>query len=160
MTRFNFARISAVAAAALLSCSFALSADTGSVAVSATVNGQCKLVLVPALPFGVLDQVAAPDLNPPAVNVTYRCTKGTAPTSFSVGASITGTFTGTLANTTTPGDTIPYTITWTAPTTAGSGLGTSVTAVNVPLSGHMLGVDYQNVTAGSYSQAVAVAINP
>ena len=159
MTRLNFTRIAAVAAAAALSCSFA-SADTGSMAVSANVIGTCKLISVPSLPFGTLDQVLAPAVDPTAVNVTYRCTKNTAPATFTVGASNTGTFIGLLANTTTPGDTIAYTITWTAPTTGGSGLGTGITAVNVPLSGHMLGASYQNVTAGSYAQAVAVVITP
>ena len=159
MTRLKFARIAAVAAAAALTCSFA-SADTVSMAVSANVVGTCKLVSVPPLPFGTLDQVIAPAVDPTAVNVTYRCTKSTAPSLFTVGASNTGTFIGVLANTTTPGDTIAYTVTWTAPTTGGSGLGTAVTPVNVPLSGHMLGASYQNVTAGSYSQAVAVIITP
>lgn len=159
MSSFKFVRLAAVTAAAAMSCSFA-AADTLSMAVSATVVGTCKLVSVPALPFGTLDQVAAPDLDPAAVNVTYRCTKNTAPATFTVGASNTGSFTGSLSNTTTPGDTIAYTITWTAPTTGGTGLGTGITPVNVPLSGHMLGASYQNVTAGSYSQSVAVVITP
>jgi spore coat protein U-like protein len=159
MFTLKFPRIAAVAAAAALSCSFA-SADTLSMAVSANVVGTCKLVAVPALPFGTLDQVLAPNLDPAAVNVTYRCTKNTAPATFTVGGSATTPFTGSLANTTTPGDTIAYTITWTAPVTGGSGLGTGVTPVNVPLSGHMLGANYQNVTAGSYSQSVAVVITP
>ena len=159
MSTIKFARIAAISAAALLSCSFA-TADTGIMAVSANVIGTCKLISVPPLPFGPLDQVAAPDLNPPAVNVTYRCTKNTGPSSFTVGGSAAPTFNGILANTTTPGDTIPYTITWVAPTTAGSGLGSTIAAVIVPLSGHMLGANYQNVTAGNYAQAVTVLINP
>lgn len=159
MSISKFSRIAAVSTAALLSCSFA-SANTLNMAVSANVVGTCRLVSVPPLPFGTLDQVAAPDLDPPAVNVTYRCTKNTGPATFTVGGSNTGTFNGSLANTTTPGDTIPYTITWTAPTTAGSGLGTGVTPVNVPLSGHMLGANYQDVTAGDYAQSVAVVITP
>jgi len=160
MSCLSFFRIAAVSAAAVLSCSFASAGDTLSMAVSANVVGTCKLVSVPPLPFGTLDQVTAPDLNPAAVNVTYRCTKNTGPATFTVGASSTGTYSGLLANTTTAGDTIPYTITWTAPTTAGSGLGTGVTPVIVPLSGHMLGVNYQNVSAGAYAQAVAVVITP
>ena len=159
MSITRFARIAAVSAAALLS--FSVSAgDSVNMAVSANVIGTCKLVSVPPLPFGLLDQVAAPNLNPPAVTVTYRCTKGTSPVSFTVGGSAAPTYSGLLANTTTPGDTIPYTITWAAPTTQGSGLGSAVAQVPVLLSGSMLGANYQNVTAGAYAHTVAVVITP
>lgn len=155
----KFARLAAISAAALLTTSFA-SADSLNMTVTANVVGTCRLVAVPPLPFGTLDQISPVDLNPTAVNVTYRCTKGTAPAGFTVGGATGGSFTGSLANTTTTGDTIAYTITWTAPTTAGTGLGTAVTPVTVPLAGHMLATAYANVTAGAYSQTVAVVITP
>lgn len=156
MSRLNFARIAALSAAAALSCSFA-SADTLNMAVTASVIGTCKLVAVPALDFGTLNQVTAPAVNPGAVNVTYRCTKNTGPATFTVGGGGTP-FTGSLSNGT---DTIAYSVGWTNPTTAGSGLGSTVTPVTVALTGTMAGgANYQNVSAGSYAQSVAVSITP
>ena len=50
---------------------------------------------------------------------------------------------------------------WTNPTTQGSGLGTGITPVNVALTGSMLGgSNYQNVSAGTYTQSVAIVIAP
>lgn len=132
--------------------------DTATMTVKATVVGTCKLVSVPTLDFGTLNQVTAPAVNPPAVNVTYRCTKGTAPSTFKVGGQTASPFNGSLSNGTDP---ISYTISWTAPTTAGSGLGTGVTPVNVALAGSMPGgSNYQNVSAGTYTQSVSIDISP
>lgn len=158
MNRFSAVRLAAVAAFVAASSSPALAADTQNMTVQATVVGTCKLGTMPLLDFGTLDQVAAPAVNPAAVNVQYRCTKNTAPTTFSVGGSTSGTFNGSLGNGT---DTIAYTITWTNPTTKGSGLGTGVTPVDVALTGSMTGgANYQNVSAGTYTQSVAIVINP
>lgn len=155
MKSFKFARISAVAAAAVLSCSFA-SADTLNMAVSAQVVGTCKLVSVPAMDFGTLNQVTAPVV-PAAANVTYRCTKNTAPATFTVGGG-GSPYTGSLGNGT---DNIAYTVSWTAPTTGGDGLGTTITPVTVALTGSMAGgTNYQNASAGTYTQSVAVVITP
>lgn len=157
MSQSKSLRIAAIAAAAALSCSFAFAGDTQNMTVQAQVVGTCKLVTVPTLDFGTLDQVTAPAVNPAAVNVTYRCTKNTAPATFTVGGGASP-FTGSLGNGT---DTIAYTITWTAPTTGGSGLGTGITPVNVALTGSMAGgANYQNVSAGTYTQTVAIAITP
>ena len=152
----KFVRLAAVSAAALLSASFA-SADTGNLAVTANVIGTCKLVAVPPLDFGTLNQVTAPVVTPAAVNVTYRCTKNTAPATFTVGG-VVSPFTGSLGNGT---DNIAYTVSWTAPVTGGSGLGSGVTPVTVALTGSMAGgANYQNASAGSYTQSVAVVITP
>lgn len=149
---------SIAAAAAALSCSLGWASDTATMTVTATVVGVCKLVSVPTLDFGTLNQATAAAVNPPAVNVTYRCTKGTPPGSFKVGTLTSGPFNGSLSNGT---DSITYTINWAAPTTAGSGLGTGVTPVNVPLTGSMPGgANYQNVSAGTYTQSVAIEISP
>ena len=156
MLRHNL-KLAALGAAALLSAAAVQASDSANMTVQATVVGTCKLVTVPTLDFGTLNQVTAPNLTPAAVNVTYRCTKGSAPTSFKVGGTATSPFAGSLSNGT---DTIAYSISWTAPTTAGSGLGSSVTPVNVGLSGSMNGSAYQNVSAGSYTQSVAIDIAP
>src|SRR5687767_8354089 len=114
--------------AAIALSSAAAIADTANMAVSASVPVACRLTTVPALSFGVLDQVAAPVVNPAVVNVQYKCTNGTAPTAFSVGGDTDGSFAGSLSNGT---DTIAYTIGWTNPTTAGTGLGPTGTAIDV-----------------------------
>lgn len=156
MSPITFLRWIAAAAAAA-GCTLAW-ADTATMTVKATVVGTCKLVSVPTLDFGILNQATAPAVNPAAVNVTYRCTKGTPPGTFKVGGQTGGPFNGSLSNGT---DTIAYTIAWTAPSTAGSGLGTGVTPVNVPLTGSMPGgSNYQNVSAGSYTQSVSIEISP
>lgn len=157
MSGFKLSRLAVATAAAALSCSAAFAADTQNMTVQANVVGTCKLVTVPLLDFGTLNQVTAPAVNPAAVNVTYRCTKNTAPTSFTVGGGASP-FTGSLGNGT---DTIAYTVTWTNPTTQGSGLGTGITPVDVALTGSMAGgANYQNVSAGTYTQSVAIVINP
>lgn len=145
-------------AAVLATASGLAAADTLNMTVQASVVGTCKLVTVPTLDFGTLDQVNAPAVNPAAVNVQYRCTKNTAPAGFTVGGSATGSYAGSLSNGT---DNIAYSITWAAPATQGSGLGTTVTPVDVPLTGSMPGgANYQNVSAGAYTQSVAVVITP
>ena len=152
----KFVRLACVVATAALTSSLAL-ADTANMAVNASVIGTCKLVTVPLLDFGLLNQVTALAVTPAAVNVTYRCTKNTAPATFTVGASGSGSFTGSLSNGI---DTIAYGITWTNPATPGLGLGTGITPVNVALTGTIAATVYQNVSAGSYAQSVAIAITP
>jgi len=147
----------AVLAAAAVCAPAAFAGNNIDMNVQAVVVGTCRLVTVPNIDFGTLDQVNAPAVTPPAVNVTYRCTKNTAPATFTVGGDSDGSFAGSLTNLT---DTIAYTITWTAPTTAGSGLGTGITPVNVALTGSIASGIYQNVSAGTYTQTVNIAITP
>lgn len=155
MSTLKISRAAAIAAAAALSCSFASAADTLPMTVSASVVATCKLVTVPLLDFGTLNQVTAPAVNPAAVNVTYRCTKGTTP-AITLGAALSASpFTGSLSNGT---DTIAYAITWTNPGATLTGFGGS--ALSVGLTGAIAASIYQNVTAGTYTQTVAVNITP
>jgi len=154
MTKFQIARIAAATAVVALSSTGAFAADSLNMTVQATVVGTCKLVAVPLLDFGTLNQVTAPAVNPPAVNVTYHCTKGITP-GFTIGGAAASPFTGSLSNGT---DTIAYTIAWAAGA-AGTGFGTA--ALSLPLTGSMAGgANYQNVSSGTYSQTVAVDIAP
>lgn len=159
-------RRAAILAVVAFASSQAYALDTGSLQVTATVNGICKLAAVPAMGF-TLDPSSA--LNGTATSaVTYRCTKGTAPSEFKVGGQLAtpgyasgataalGALKGTGANT----DVIPYRVDWTAPSVAGSGLGTTVTPVTVTLTGTILNADYVNVTADTYTANVAVTISP
>jgi spore coat protein U-like protein len=145
-------------AAVLALASTGAFADTANMTVTANVPTACRLITVPALGFGTLDQVNAPAVNPAAVTLQYKCTNGTAPTGFTIGGSATGTFTGALSNGT---DTIAYTIGWTAPTTAGTGLASTTTPIDVSLTGAMAGgVNYSGKSVGAYTQSVAVVITP
>jgi spore coat protein U-like protein len=136
-------------------------ADSVNMAVSATVAAGCKMISVPAMGFGTLDQNLAPDLTIP-VTVTYKCTVGTTPTAFSVGgtgaaAGVAGTYSGTL----TGPSTMAYTIGWTGPTlVAGTGVGSGGTATSVTLTGSLLGATYANKPVGLYTQNVAIAVTP
>lgn len=155
MSSFKLTRIAAVSAAAALLSASAFAADTQNMTVQATVTAACTLVSVPTLDFGTLNQATAPVVSPAAVNVTYHCTKGQTPI-FTLGAGLSASpFTGSLSNGT---DTIAYTITWAAGA-AGTGFGTA--ALSLPLTGSMAGgANYQNVTAGTYTQTVAVNVTP
>ena len=151
-------KLSLVAAAVLSLASTAAFADTANMTVSASVPTGCRLITVPALSFGTLDQVSAPAVNPTAVKVQYKCTAGTSPSSFSVGGSTSGSYTGSLGNGT---DTIAYTIAWTNPTTAGTGLGSSITPIDVSLAGSMAGgANYNAKSTGNYTESVAIVIAP
>src|SRR5690349_572044 len=108
MSNVKFFRLAAVCAATALSCNLAFAVD---MTVTAAVVGTCRVITGPTLDFGTLNQVTALDLTPTAVNATYRCTKNTAPATFTVGASASP-YTGSLSNGT---DTIAYTVSWTAP---------------------------------------------
>jgi spore coat protein U-like protein len=152
-------RILAVAAAAL-GCSGAF-ADSMNMTVQANVVGTCRMVSTPSIDFGALNQVTAPVVTPAGpFAITYRCTKNTSSTTITLGGSASP-FTGSLTNGT---DNIAYTITWTNPSGAaavGSGLGSTITPISVTLAASMPGgANYQNVSAGSYSQTVSVAVNP
>jgi len=135
--------------------------------VSATITGTCKLISVPAMAFTLDPTVGTNGTATSAV--TYRCTKGTSPTGFTVGGNsaatgyssgatvATGALKGDIAANT---DLLPYSISWTAPSTAGTGMGTGVTPVTVTLNGTILNADFVNATADTYRGTVAVVITP
>lgn len=157
MVNFNLFRFALVASCAALSCA-AASADTLSMTVQASVTGTCKLSSVPLLDFGALNQVTAPIVLTSGT-VTYRCTKGTAPTAFTLGGLAANPFAGVLTNTANT-DNFAYSIAWVAPTAPGNGLGATSTAINVVLNGTIAASVYQNVSAGTYNQVVAILIAP
>lgn len=156
MTKSKAFRLAILAAATVVSGTSAV-ADTMDMTVRARVNGACRMVAAPMVNFGILNQVAAPDLTMPSVDVQYRCTKGVTPGTFTIGASGTGTYTGAVDNGT---DTIPYTLTWsTAAVTAGLGMAPGQ-EVSVGVVGKMTGTDYQNVSAGIYQELVTIEVLP
>ena len=154
MKSLKFARIAAVALVAAASSSvFAAPGDTQQLVVTANVSGVCRLTSVPAMTFA-LDPAVGTDPTKTS-DVVYKCTKDTAPGTFTVGG-VASNYSGSLSG---PAS-MPYTITWTAPTAKGSGLGSSVTGVTVTLTGKILGTDYVNAAAGAYTQTIDVVIAP
>jgi len=156
MSSFKFIRQATVLAAALC-CSAVFAADNQNMAVSATVSGVCKLTAVPALSFGALDPSSTAN-GAGTATVEYKCTKGTAPSSFSVGGSTTGSLNSALGALTSP-DTIAYSITWAPPSGTGTGFGTGSTATSVVITGTIPNANYVNVKADTYTDVVAIVIN-
>ena len=162
----NAFRIRLFAAAALVgACGLAHAADTGSISVSAEVRGICKFtninplsIVTPTLTY--LDPSSTADGTGTAV-ISYKCTKGYTPGTFSVGGSTTGTYTANTATTALAGaaagntTTIPFTITWGA---RPQGQGFS-TAVDITLTGTILNANFVDAPADTYSRSVSLAIN-
>lgn len=152
--------IRAIAAAALAlaaSSGFAAS-DTATLNVTASVAAVCKLTLSGPMAFGALDPTSAANATA-SVTASYKCTKGTVTTSFTVNAQSTGTYSGTMTGATATPDSIPYTITWTDPAVyTGLGMG-AVTAGSVTLAGSITNANYVNVKPDSYSGSVGIALN-
>lgn len=153
--------VRAIAVAALVLGSSAAFADSMNMTVQATVVGTCRMVSTPTIDFGTLNQVTAPAVNPAGpYAITYRCTKNTSSTTITLGGGASP-FAGSLGNGT--GDTIAYSISWSNPSGAaavGGGLGSTITPISVALTATMPGgANYQNVSAGSYTQTVSVTVN-
>lgn len=148
----------AIAAAALVLGSSAVLADSLDMTVQATVTGTCRIQSTPAIDFGTLNQVTAPVVNRSG-DIVYKCTKGTPAASITIGGVLnTSSFTGSLSNTI---DNIAYTLSWSTPTTtAGSGLGSTASAITVAVAASMPGgANYQDKSAGTYSQTVLVTVS-
>lgn len=160
MTRSKLTRIAAAALFAAASSAAFAAQDTATLTVTATVGAKCKLT-VTDLAFGTLDPTLATDATT-TTTASYKCTKGTAVTSFAVNsitAGTTGTG-GTMTGTGASPDTIAYTITWTNPTAfTGDGLGASGTAKSVTLNGKILNANYVNVKPDTYTGTIGVAVN-
>ena len=144
----------------LLAATFAAPAvagDNATLAVSATVSGTCKFTTASfAMNFGTLDPSAAAN-QALATALTYKCTQGTAASSFSFdGAGVSPT----SVNITNGTDNIPVALAWTVPAGLGTGFGVGSTAISMNVVGDILGVNYANVSAGVYTKNVAVVVAP
>jgi len=160
----NKSSLRAIAAAAIAFASAAAFAatDSATLTVTATVGAKCKVTLSGPMAFGSLDPTLATDPTATAT-ASYKCTKGTAVTSFGVNSvtagatGASGTMAGAIVGNT---DTIAYTIKWTDPVAfTGDGLGGSATAETVTLNGKILNADYVNVTPDTYTGTIGVAVN-
>lgn len=145
-----------IAACAALTMSGAQAADNHTINVSATVPGHCR--------FNAATTDVTFNLDPTSLaiatqgaSILYRCTKGTTPAFTFASASTTSGAGGNLGNNPS-GDLIPYTFTTSAPVD-GTGLG--------PMQDKTLTVDVSvsqinaaNVTPGTYTDTIAITLNP
>ena len=163
MKSLKFARLAAVAAVATLS-SAAFAADSTTLAVSATINGVCKLTnsggTLGPVPLtmswaGGIDPTSTGNADTAAVPVYFKCSLGSSPV-LSVGTSNTGTYNGTA---TSAGGNLNY---WVICTNraAASGAGFSAAVQQVNLVGRITQAAYQAANAGTYTDSVSVTLAP
>jgi spore coat protein U-like protein len=159
MLKSMAARLLVVALIAALSpLSFAQ--GTGSITVSAAVQGVCRFTATPNMTFAAIDPSVAGPVSQTST-IKYRCTKGTSGGTFQVGGTSTSPYNGTLTGATAPTETMAYTISWTAPGAfTGAGFGGSAAEASVLLSGSIDASAYSVVKADTYSQSVSLSIAP
>ena len=135
----------------------AIAGDTATLAVSATVTGTCKFTTGTFnMNFGALDPSAAANQTQ-STNLSYKCTKGQAATSFSFDLDSSSPASVNITNGT---DNIPVSLSWTVPAATGTGFGVGSTPITMSVTGDILGVDYANVSAGAYTKNVSVVVAP
>ena len=143
-------------AAALLVCTAGLAsaADTQTLATSANVSGICKFSTSSTpLAFGTID----PSLltyKVATATVLYKCTKGTA----SAGVAVAGGNTRFMTVSTTA-LAMAYTLGLSGDTQTGKGFGTGQD-LTLAVTGTITAAQYQNVTAGAYTETVTLNITP
>lgn len=160
MKRIAVVGMAVVVAVVLGSMGVAMAGDTATVAVSASVSGNCKFVApkTGALAFGTLDPAVGGNVAGTPTQPQFWCTKGTAYTivdDFGVNEASAGVAPRRMSNGT---DFIPYTFTYTdTGTGAGAGSGNYIT---MNIAGGVLGADYINVSAGAYTDTVTLTVAP
>jgi spore coat protein U-like protein len=147
-------------AAALISlstvCGIAAAA-TQNLAVTATISKQCSFSsTATTMSFGAAidPSSAGPISGTLTVPITYKCTKGVKPGTFSVDA---GLYANNMKDTVS-GDLIPYTLLLGA-AVAGTGFG-SGQDISFPLTGSITAAGYANVSAGTYNDTVVLTVAP
>jgi hypothetical protein len=153
------ASVRAIAAAALaVAASSGFAADNLTLNVTANVAAVCNLTLSGPMAFGTLDPTSTADATA-SVTASYKCTKGTIVSSFTVNGGTSGSYGGTMTGAGGTPDSIGYTIGWTNPTAyTGLGLG-AVAAKTVTLSGTIPNANFVNVKPDSYAGSVGIAVN-
>lgn len=155
---YQFPRLALAAGIAVFSSMGFAADDFANIAVTANVQGVCKLTSAT-----VLNIAADPSTGLAAENtapVSFKCTKNH-PYTFSVSQGTTntsssGSLSGTLSDGAATPVTIPFTATWTAPSGSGTGFSTAVTA-DVKVS--IAATAYQDKPAGAYTATLKVNIN-
>jgi spore coat protein U-like protein len=148
-----------LAAALLGAASLAASAaDTQNLSVSATVQALCKFSsAVQTVSFGTLNPSAPVLVNGSGAAVTYKCTKGTAAAGVTAGNG--NNFASGSRRMTNGTDFIPYTLALSGDTQTGLGFGAAGN-LSLTVGGTVAGADYQDVSAGNYTDTVLLTITP
>jgi len=145
-----------------------IAADTATVNVSAIVVGNCKFLSGATLDFGNLDPAVGTDANA-TTSLQFWCTKNATYTiTDNDGANKSGT-THRLKHASLT-EYIPYTYCYSTSgavtpcntdtaSVTGNGQGRT-SPITLYISGTILGTDYINASAGSYSDTVTMTINP
>ena len=155
-------KLIAIAIATVVAAPVFAASTTHTVAVSATVSGNCKFntagptTLTVATGGGVIDPSAAGPATG-SVGVAFRCTSGTT-------SAITN---DDGLNSTGPGaprvklgaSFMPYTLSLTNAAQVGSGFGAGQDKT-VTVNASIIAADYQNASAGAYSDTVTLTIAP
>jgi spore coat protein U-like protein len=137
----------------------AWAADTATVNVNAVVTGTCQFLTDGSIDFALDPSSGA---GGPAVDVvgtvtqpTFWCTKNA---TWSITDDNGGNEIGTTHNMkhTTEPDLIPYSFTY---ATSGIGAGRT-TPITMNISSTVLGPDYEDKSAGDYSDTVTLTVNP
>lgn len=150
----------AVAATIIVSAAgFAAAAGTQNLNVTATVSGVCKFSsAVQTLTFGTVDPSVPGPIAGSGAAVTYKCTKGTAATGVTPDNGTNFSASRRMGNGT---DFIPYSLTISGGTQTGLGFAAGAgTDLALIIGGSIVAADYQNVSAGAYSDTVVLTLAP
>lgn len=154
-------RLATLAGLVALACT-AAQAETKNMTINAVVAGVCKLT-VPTMAFALDPSTGTGGTTSAAI--TYKCTKGTAPTAFTIAGTNAGSYTSgaTVALGALSGPSsapMKFSLSWTTPTGAGDGFGSSSTDQTVTVDGTIASVDFVDAAAGTYTGSVPVVITP
>lgn len=153
-TKLSLAMIALFASAGLGSTA-ALAGDTASVAVSATVTGNCKFNSGGAVSFA-LDPSATADATGTVTQPAFWCTKGSSFTlSDDDGINESGVGARRMKHATLA-EYIPYSFAY---TTSGTGTGKG-TPITMDIASTVGNADFVNASAGAYADTVTLTINP
>ncbi len=148
-----------------LTSSLSMAADTGTLAVTATVTGKCKFQVVGGLTFAT--PIAATSIDPSensnatgAASITYRCTNGTSATGLTLGVTSPNYSAGhRVAVVSGVGPFMAYTHATAGFNTAGTGFGAGNDKTGT-VTGTILQATHQAAVAGTYTDSVSITINP
>ncbi len=131
-----------------------IAGDSAPVSVSATVVGTCKFLTGGSISF-ILDPSVGGNVNGTVTQPTFWCTKGASYTITDDDGLYESGTTHRMKHA-TEDEYIPYSFSYTA-TGSGNGRGNPIT---MNISSTVLGGDYLNASAGSYSDTVTLTITP
>jgi len=140
----------------MLASSVSFAADTGTVNINATVVGTCKFTTNSANINVTLDPSVGGTVNGTA-SLVFWCTKNASYTvSDDDGLYETGVDANRVFNS-TANEYIPYSFSYTPTSGTGNGPANPIT---LNLTASFAQVDYQNASAGIYTDTVTITVNP